>query len=108
MLLLRFKLALFAIAVCNGLHCDLYAGPQDADLSATRSPQTIEPPLPGPELLKLTPEEIEAAYEGKKMPEAVSMYLVIVKGGQLDGTSGWFGPAIKSIFMGMACQAEWN
>ena len=93
MLLLRFKLALFAIAVCNCLQCDLYAGHQDTDLSSTRSPQTIDPPLPGPELLKLTPEEIEAAYEGKKMPEAVSMYLVIVKGGQLDGTNGWFGPA---------------
>lgn len=52
-----------------------------------------EPPAPGPELLKYTPEQIEAAYEGKEMPEAVSMYLVIAKGGQLDGSGGWFGPA---------------
>ncbi len=52
-----------------------------------------EPPAPGPELLKYTPEQIEAAYEGKEMPEAVAMYLVIAKGGQLDGSGGWFGPA---------------
>lgn len=52
-----------------------------------------EPPAPGPDLLKFTPEEIEAAYEGKVMPEAVAMYLVIVRGGQLDGSNGWFGPA---------------
>ncbi len=56
-------------------------------------PVSVEPPAPGPELLKYTPEQIEAAYEGKEMPEAVSMYLVIAKGGQLDGSGGWFGPA---------------
>ncbi|MFO0975604.1 MAG: deiodinase family protein [Planctomycetaceae bacterium] len=50
-------------------------------------------PEPGPELLKLTPEQIEAAYAGKKMPEAVEMYLVIARGGQLDGDGGWFHPA---------------
>jgi hypothetical protein len=52
-----------------------------------------EPPAPGPDLLKYTPEQIEAAYAGKTMPEAVSMYLVIARGGQLDGRSGWFKPA---------------
>jgi alkyl hydroperoxide reductase subunit AhpC len=57
------------------------------------SSDTIAPPAPGPELLKYTPEQIEAAYEGKKMPEAVAMYLVIVRGGQLDGRSGWFHSA---------------
>jgi thiol-disulfide isomerase/thioredoxin len=51
------------------------------------------PPTPGPELLKYTPEQIEAAYEGRELPEAVSMYLVIVRGGQMDGKEGWFGPA---------------
>lgn len=52
-----------------------------------------EPPAPGPELLKYTPEQIEEAYAGKTMPEAVSMYLVIARGGHLDGRSGWFKPA---------------
>lgn len=51
------------------------------------------PPAPGPDLLKYTPEQIEAAYEGKEMPEAVAMYLVVARDGQLDGTNGWFGPA---------------
>ncbi len=55
-------------------------------------PPTV-PPRPGPELLNWKPEEIEAAYAGKVMPEAIAMYLVIARGGQLDGTGGWFGPA---------------
>jgi thiol-disulfide isomerase/thioredoxin len=50
-------------------------------------------PKVGPELLTLTPAEIEQAYHGKRMPEAVKMYLVIEKGGRMDGNSGWFGPA---------------
>lgn len=54
-----------------------------------------EPPVAGPELLKYTPEQIEKAYEGWRIPEAVSMYLVIARGGQLDGTSGWFHPAVS-------------
>jgi len=53
----------------------------------------IEPPAAGPELLKYTPEQIEQAYAGRRMPEAVSMYLVIARGGQLDGSGGWFHPA---------------
>ena len=64
---------------------------------AATLPIPKEPPAPGPALLKYTTEQIEAAYEGKEMPEAVVMYLVIAKGGQLDGTNGWFGPA-KSRF----------
>jgi hypothetical protein len=55
--------------------------------------QESNPPAAGPELLKFTPEEIEAAYEGREIPEAVAMYLVIVRGGQLDGSNGWFHPA---------------
>jgi len=60
---------------------------------ATEKPET--PPAPGPELLKYTPEQIEAAYEGQTMPEAVAMYLVIARDGQLDGSGGWFGPAVS-------------
>ena len=65
--------------------------------SPDTKPTVIEkidpPPAPGPDLLKYTPEQIEAAYEGQKIPEAVAMYLVIARDGQLDGTNGWFGPA---------------
>ncbi len=89
----RLSFALGMISIYTALSCDAYAGPQDAASDTKVSEPVIAPPAPGPELLKFTPEEIEAAYEGKRMPEAVSMYLVIARGGQLDGTSGWFGPA---------------
>ena len=72
---------------------------------AATLPIPKEPPAPGPELLKYTTEQIEAAYEGKEMPEAVVMYLVIAKGGQLDGTNGWFGPA-KSRFSWRCCRLD--
>lgn len=61
----------------------------DSDMPEVPDP----PPAPGPDLLKWTPEQIEAAYAGKEMPEAVSMYLVIARDGQLDGSNGWFGPS---------------
>ena len=63
------------------------------DTTTAAIEETEAPPAPGPDLLKYTPEQIEAAYEGKEMPEAVAMYLVVARGGQLDGTNGWFGPA---------------
>ncbi len=68
---------------------------QDESFDTTKSAieKTVVPPVPGPDLLKYTPEQIEAAYEGKEMPEAVAMYLVIARDGQLDGTNGWFGAA---------------
>jgi len=68
---------------------------QDETLDTTTAAieETEAPPAPGPDLLKYTPEQIEAAYEGKEMPEAVAMYLVVARDGQLDGTNGWFGPA---------------
>jgi thiol-disulfide isomerase/thioredoxin len=93
MLLQPFTRVLLTLLVCQCLCSQLSAAPQDSATDSNATEQSIAPPKPGPELLKLTPEEIESAYEGKRMPEAVSMYLVIAKGGQLDGTTGWFGPA---------------
>lgn len=46
-----------------------------------------------PELTKVPNEEIEKAYEGKTMPEALRMYLAIAKGGRMGAGDGWFGPA---------------
>ena len=68
---------------------------QDESLDTTKSAieKTVVPPAPGSDLLRYTPEQIEAAYEGQEMPEAVAMYLVIARDGQLDGTNGWFGAA---------------
>ena len=52
------------------------------------------PGLPvGPELTKLSVEEIEKAYDGKTPPEAIRMYLAIVRGSRMGPGEGWFGPA---------------
>ncbi len=53
----------------------------------------IAPPVAGPELLNFTPEQIESAYQGKKIPEGVRMYLAIARGGKMNGSEGWFGPS---------------
>lgn len=79
----------FSICSCGSLT----ASPQEKGSEAKADQSAAAPPLPGPELLKYTPEQIEAAYEGKQMPEAVAMYLVIARDGQMDGTTGWFHPA---------------
>ena len=92
----RFAIAAFTaaasifnvIATTNGLAQDAI---RDTTTAFTEQPAV--PPAPGPDLLKYTPEEIEAAYAGQEIPEAVAMYLVIAREGQLDGTNGWFGPA---------------
>ena len=47
----------------------------------------------GPELQQVPIEEIEKAYEGRTAPEAIRMYLAIVKGSRMGAGEGWFGPA---------------
>ena len=47
----------------------------------------------GPELERVPVEEIEKTYEGKTAPEAIRMYLAIVKGSMMGAGDGWFGPA---------------
>ncbi|WP_373652902.1 deiodinase family protein [Schlesneria sp. DSM 10557] len=49
----------------------------------------------GPELQKIPVEEIEKAYEGRTVPEAIRMYLAIVKGSRMGAGEGWFGPALS-------------
>lgn len=46
-----------------------------------------------PELNDVPVEEIENAYEGRKPPEAIRMYLAIKKGSMMGAGDGWFGPA---------------
>lgn len=53
-------------------------------------------PKIGPALQRYTPEQIEAAYAGRELPEAIRMYLTIVRGGRMSGDAGWFGPAQTS------------
>lgn len=93
MLVGKSQIAAYTIAACHILSLQFDLQAQGPVGKTTEAPSVTNPPQPGPDLLKYTPEEIEAAYKGHRMPEAVAMYLVIAKGGQLDGTSGWFGPA---------------
>jgi len=89
------RIALFAFTASFFVSTMATTSAQDETLDTTTAAieETDAPPAPGPDLLKYTPEQIEAAYEGKEMPEAVAMYLVVARDGQLDGTNGWFGPA---------------
>ncbi|MCA9036748.1 MAG: deiodinase family protein [Planctomycetaceae bacterium] len=73
--------------------------------SVTVSPEGT-PPAPGPELLKYTPEEIERAYEGQPLPEGVRMYLAIVRGGKMNGSEGWFGPAATRYRWDWLCRTH--
>ena len=47
----------------------------------------------GPALQEVSNDEIEKAYEGKRIPEAIRMYLAISRGGRMGSGDGWFGPA---------------
>jgi hypothetical protein len=87
----------FLIALCLlGISAGSTVSGQESDIEKPPIEGVPEtPPPPGPELLKYTPEQIEASYQDKRIPEAVAMYLVIARDGQLDGTSGWFGPAVS-------------
>ncbi|MCI0702353.1 MAG: deiodinase family protein [Planctomycetia bacterium] len=38
-------------------------------------------------------DEVEKSYAGKPQPEAVKMLIAILRGSQLGGNDGWFGPA---------------
>ncbi len=89
----RIALVAFTALYFVGFMATTSAQDESPDSTTATTEETAAPPAPGPDLLKYTPEQIEAAYEGKEMPEAVAMYLVIARDGQLDGTNGWFGPA---------------
>ena len=47
----------------------------------------------GPELVDVPVEEIERAFAGRIVPEAMRMYLAIAQGGAMGPGQGWFGPA---------------
>lgn len=79
---------------------------EQSESTAAKNPESPSaPPAPGPDLLQYTPEQIEAAYE---MPEAVRMYLVIARGGQMDGSEGWFGPADTRFTWEWLCERQGN
>ncbi|MDX1966790.1 MAG: hypothetical protein SFV23_06445, partial [Planctomycetaceae bacterium] len=65
-----------------------------ATVLAEDVPQSAIPKFPlNTELEKIPLEELEKAYEGQTAPEAIRMYLAIVKGSRMGAGEGWFGPA---------------
>ena len=54
----------------------------------------------GPELQDVPVEEIERAYAGRTAPEAIRMYLAIMKGSRMGAGEGWFGPG--------ECRYDWE
>lgn len=85
---LRFSLlfVVTGVLMCSRLIAD--------DTPAPASAPTKEPTFTvGPELIKVPNEEIEKAYEGKPIPEAIRMYLAISRGSRMGSGDGWFGPA---------------
>ncbi|MEI8384217.1 MAG: deiodinase family protein [Planctomycetota bacterium] len=63
--------------------------------AADENPQSAEVPSfkVGPELNKVPADEIEKTFEGQTIPEAIRMYLAIVRGPRISANDGWFGPA---------------
>lgn len=86
------RLTVFLAVAATIMTSDLFA--DDAPASSAKKPSDAAPSyIVGPELRKVPIEEIERAYEGKTVPEAMRMYLTIVRGGRMGGSDGWFGPA---------------
>ena len=59
----------------------------DAPPASKEASRTTDAPL------NLSFSDIEAAYAGRTPPESIRMLLAIVRGSQLNGRDGWFGPA---------------
>src|SRR3569623_2100203 len=74
------RLSMAAILTCGVVVADDAPAPSAAQIPV------------GPELQKLSVEQIEQAYEGKTPTEGVRMYLAIVKGSRMGSGEGWFGP----------------
>lgn len=89
----RIALIAFTASFLSGFAATTPAHDESLDKPKSAIEKADAPPAPGPDLLRYTPDQIEAAYNGREIPEAVAMYLVIARDGQLDGTNGWFGPA---------------
>ena len=56
-------------------------------------PKLFDPDkLTDPKAAAAAVKQLEDAYQGQTQPEAVRMLIAILRG-QLNGDSGWFGPA---------------
>ena len=80
-----------------------------ADAATHANQDNVLLPKIGPELLTMSPDDIEKAFKDSEIPEAIKMYLVIARGGQLDGRGGWFGPAQSRFswqWLAQQCQVD--
>ncbi len=72
----------------------LMAALMSATTLADDAPPSTTPKFPlSAELQNIPVEDLERAYEGQTAPEAIRMYLAIVKGSRMGAGEGWFGPA---------------
>lgn len=57
-------------------------------------PRLFDPAkLEDPKAALAAAAQLEDAFRGARQPEAVRMLITILRGGQMGGDSGWFGPA---------------
>jgi thiol-disulfide isomerase/thioredoxin len=82
-----------SICLGSGLSLFLFLSVAIAeDAAVTKNPVPEIPISIGPDLARIPVEDLERAYAGKTPPEAVQMYLAIVKGSKMGAGEGWFGP----------------
>ncbi len=72
----------------------LIAAADESQPVSALDPLNGPPPfIVGPELVNVPVEEIERAFAGRTVPEAMRMYLTIRRGSHMGPGEGWFGPA---------------
>lgn len=87
----RIASALIALALLGSLGESLNADEGNPSATPNSITGTREYTV-GPALQQVPVEKIEQAYEGRTPPEAIRMYLAIVKGSRMGAGEGWFGP----------------
>ena len=85
------RLAMITAITTSALWADTPPEPTPGNVPATTTEFSVNP-----ELQKVPVEEIERAYEGRTPPEAIRMYLAIVRGSRMGAGEGWFGPALSN------------
>lgn len=86
--------ALFSVDWLAVMTALLLAAGEGSQPVSALTPINGPPPFTvGPELVNVPVEEIERAFAGRIVPEAMRMYLAIAQGGSMGPGQGWFGPA---------------
>jgi thiol-disulfide isomerase/thioredoxin len=80
-----------ALVLATGVLASAVAA--DAPPAQVTLPKLDPEKLADPKEAARVADEIEKSYAGKPQPEAVRMLIAILRGSQLMGNDGWFGPA---------------